>query len=163
MMSKRVSREGQRGPFLQHNSLLKIYAYVENKDGQAFRTRNPENPFILMDVVKGRTLESYIRRLAREQEAKGAPKIFSVDPARLSIAVEIANALEYLHRRRLVHRERETCEHLSTIFRRTHIQQRSHPRRLRYYEVGRLPSLAHYRDLNSYDLTRPRNTQVYVS
>lgn len=101
----RFRREGQRAPFLEHNSLLKIHAYVENKDGQAFRTGSPENPFIIMQVVQGRTLESYIRRLAHEEEAKGAPKRFTVDAARLSIAVEIAKALEYLHKRRLIHRD----------------------------------------------------------
>lgn len=101
----RFRREGQRTPFLNHNSLLKIYAYAENKDGQAFQTGNPKNPFILMQVVKGRTLESYIRRLARDQEAKGTDRIFSVDLARLSIAIEIANALEYLHKKKLIHRD----------------------------------------------------------
>jgi len=104
-VAARFRREGQRAPFLVHNSLLKIYAYAENEDGQAFNGGSPQNPFILMEVVKGRTLESYLRRLAREREDKGAPKIFSVDAERLSIAVEIAKALEYLHKKKLIHRD----------------------------------------------------------
>lgn len=104
-VASRFRREGERAPFLEHNSLLKVYAFAENKDGQAFSTNGPKNPFILMQAAKGRTLESYIKRRTREQEAKGAPKMFSVDMTRLSIAMEIASALEYLHKKRLIHRD----------------------------------------------------------
>lgn len=104
-VAARFRREGERAPFLEHNSLLKVYAFSENKDGQAFSADGPKNPFILMQSVKGRTLESYIKRRNREQEAKGAPKIFSLDVTRLSIALEIASALEYLHKKKLIHRD----------------------------------------------------------
>lgn len=104
-VAMRFRREGQRAPYLSHNSLVKIDAYVENNDGSAFDNNNPKNPFILMQAVKGRTLESYIRRLSHEQEEKGTPKAFSPDPKRLSIALNIANALDYLHRRHLIHRD----------------------------------------------------------
>ncbi len=104
-VAARFRREGQRALFLDHPSLVKIYAYVENEDGHAFQASNPKNPFILMEAVRGRTLESYIQRLARRQEEKGVPKAFSLDAQRLSIAASIAGALNYLHGRHLIHRD----------------------------------------------------------
>jgi serine/threonine protein kinase len=70
-VAARFRREGQRAPFLDHGALVKIYAYVENEDGQAFQARNPKNPFILMQAVRGRTLEDHIRKLARPSGGEG--------------------------------------------------------------------------------------------
>jgi serine/threonine-protein kinase len=85
---------------LEHEHLLKIIAYCENEGGSAFRTGTPTNPFIVMEYLDGRTLESYIR--ATPDSERG---IFLVNQSRLSIAIQVALALEYLKDRRLVHRD----------------------------------------------------------
>jgi serine/threonine-protein kinase len=51
-----------------------------------------------MDFVRGRTLESYILRLPQQ----GA---FDLTRQKLSIAIQLANALDYLRAHRLIHRD----------------------------------------------------------
>jgi len=57
-----------------------------------------------MEEVKG-TLEAYIRREERRRAEKGDDRRFLLTPERLSIAVRIAEALVYLHQKRLIHRD----------------------------------------------------------
>jgi serine/threonine-protein kinase len=104
-VAARFRREGQRGPFLDHPSLVKVYAFVENEGGAAFSGGLPKNPFILMQAFAGHTLEGYIRKLARRHNEKGEPATFSADPERISIAISVASALAYLHAKHLVHRD----------------------------------------------------------
>ncbi|MEP7285828.1 MAG: hypothetical protein ABI947_08675 [Chloroflexota bacterium] len=55
----RFRREGERGADLHHENLLPIFAYEENENGANFPDADgPNNPFILMDLIHGRTLES---------------------------------------------------------------------------------------------------------
>src|SRR6185503_6610034 len=70
----------------------------ENERGAAFTGAGPTNPFILMDFVRGRTLESYIMRLSHQG-------VFDLTRQKLSIAIQLANALDYLRHHRLIHRD----------------------------------------------------------
>jgi serine/threonine-protein kinase len=96
----RFRREGERGSNLKHPHLITTYAYCENTDGNAFDSEEPKNPFLLMEYVHGRPLENYIRRLPSKQQ-----KVFTITRERLNIAIQIANALDELHRKRLIHRD----------------------------------------------------------
>jgi eukaryotic-like serine/threonine-protein kinase len=96
----RFKREGERGTKLAHPNLIKIQAYCENADGECFETKRPKNPFLLMEYIQGRTLESYIRRTTEVEKG-----VFFISRQRLNIAIQIANALDDLHRSRLVHRD----------------------------------------------------------
>jgi serine/threonine-protein kinase len=53
-----------------------------------------------MEYVDGRTLENLIRRIPEEERG-----VFLLDQSRLSIAIQICHALEYLKNRRIVHRD----------------------------------------------------------
>jgi serine/threonine protein kinase len=53
-----------------------------------------------MDYVDGQTLDSYIRGLPSAQRGK-----FVVNAEKISLALQVAQALEYLHSRALVHRD----------------------------------------------------------
>jgi serine/threonine protein kinase len=99
-VARRFKREGERGAHLKHDNLLDIVAYSDNDKGSAFRTGAPSNPFIVMEYVNGRTLESYIRSTAPVERGS-----FAINQPRLSIAIQIASAVEYLKNSRLVHRD----------------------------------------------------------
>lgn len=96
----RFKREGERGAKLDHPNLLKIFAYEENIEGCRFETHYPTNPFLLMERVDGKSLESYIRRRPATDRGK-----FVVTRERLHIAIQIANAISDLHKSRLIHRD----------------------------------------------------------
>jgi serine/threonine-protein kinase len=100
-VAERFRREGQRGAALRHEHLVDILAYEENADGSAFLSRRVRNPFIVMEFVRGRTLESLIRNLS---SADGMPQV-TITKQALSIAARIARALVYLHERRIIHRD----------------------------------------------------------
>jgi serine/threonine-protein kinase len=99
-VAARFKREGERGAFLDHDHLINIFAYCDNTDGSCFRTGYPCNPFLLMEYIDGRTLESFIRRTPEEERG-----IFLLDQSRLNIAIQICHALEYLKDLRLIHRD----------------------------------------------------------
>ena len=80
--------------------MLDILAYSDNEKGTAFRTRSPTNPFIVMEYLSGKTLESYIRSTAAQERG-----MFTLNKPRLSIAIQLAAALTYLKDHRLVHRD----------------------------------------------------------
>jgi len=99
-ISRRFKREGERGSKLQYPHLITIYDYCANDEGLCFDTGKPKNPFILMERVRGGTLENYIR--IRSAELK---KIFAVTRFKLNIAIQVTNALSELHKKKLVHRD----------------------------------------------------------
>lgn len=99
-VAERFSREGIRGSRLNHRGLVKILAYSDNAGGVCFDGATPANPFLVMDRVKGRTLESEIR--ATEESRSG---VFDITRDRLFIAVQLAHAIRYLHNKKMVHRD----------------------------------------------------------
>jgi serine/threonine protein kinase len=70
-----------------------------------FWTGIRRTPFILMEEVKGATLEAYIKRQERRRVEKQERQEFRLTPDRLSVAIHVAQALQYLHQKRLVHRD----------------------------------------------------------
>ena len=62
-------------------------------------------PSMPVQEVNGTTLENYIRREERRRTEKGERKAFLLTPERLSIATHVAQALQYIHQKRLVHRD----------------------------------------------------------
>ena len=104
-VATRFRREGQRGLQLRHEGLVTIHAFEENRKGEAFVGGGPKNPFIVMEIVKGRTLEDLIRRDERHRTDRKEPRLFLLTPERLSIAAHVAEALKYLHPKGLVHRD----------------------------------------------------------
>ena len=96
----RFKREGNRGLTLNQDNLVDIITYEDNENGENFLDdRSIVNPFIIMEYVKGRSLESYLRKFSREKPA------FNINKQTLSIAYSIADALVYLHNLRIVHRD----------------------------------------------------------
>lgn len=97
----RFQKEGEKGAKLDHEHLLKVFAFCENKNGSQFvETKYPINPFILMERVSGKPLESYIRRISKTEKRE-----FTVDQKRLHIAIQLVNAITELHQNRLIHRD----------------------------------------------------------
>jgi serine/threonine protein kinase len=99
-VAARFRREGLRGPDLKHASLIQIDAYCQNDDGAAFDRREPKNPFLLMERIHGRPLESHIVRERSEPHAR-----FQATRPRMAIAIQVSSALAYLHQSKLIHRD----------------------------------------------------------
>src|ERR1041384_5232623 len=99
-VARRFKREGERGAHLRHENLVTILAYSDNEKGGAFKAKGPLNPFIVMEYLEAKTLESYIRATPAEERGR-----FALNVPRLQIAVQIANALEHLKHERLIHRD----------------------------------------------------------
>jgi serine/threonine-protein kinase len=99
-VADRFRREGQRGAALDHAHLVKILAYEENDGGGAFPRRSVHNPFIVMEFVRGRTAESLVKAL-RPVPSGGV----HITAQTLTIAVAACEALVYLHKKKIVHRD----------------------------------------------------------
>ncbi len=93
----RFQREGIRGSKLDHDHLVKVLAYEENAGGRCFAcTSPPATPFIVMQLVSGRTLENHIKLCGDGVR---------FDAATISIARRIAEAVLFLHEKGIVHRD----------------------------------------------------------
>jgi len=99
-VAERFKREGKRGVGLRHEHLVEVLAYEDNAEGKAFRTPSVKNPFLIMEYVRGRTVEALIRKLGRPADGGG-----HITAQTLTIATAITNALQHLHERRIVHRD----------------------------------------------------------
>lgn len=100
-VAQRFQREGTRGSRLQHPNLVKIISYEDNNDGNCFEKSAVRNPFLVMEHVAGRTLESLIKKIA-----SSSPQLKPhVTRQTLHVASGIASALQYLHGRTIVHRD----------------------------------------------------------
>jgi serine/threonine protein kinase len=135
-VAMRFRREGQRSPQLSHANLVRIHAYADNEKGCAFSSGHPKNPFILMEIVKGMTLESYIKRDERRRIEKNQPKAFMLTPERLSIAAHVAEATTVSSPKEACPPRCKTREHLSSH---NHSSRASTPGeawRFRNHEMG---------------------------
>lgn len=99
-VAERFRREGSRGAGLGHNHLVQILAYEENTHGECFHNRAVVNPFIVMEFIRGKTLESAVRNLGQDQVLR-----VHINRQTLSIARAVSEALKYLHERKIVHRD----------------------------------------------------------
>ena len=97
-VAKRFKREGTRGAGLEHENLVKIITYEENENGNCFLNNGVTNPFIIMEYIKGKTLESLIKKLARPDQPY-------LNQQKLHIAIQITKALKYLHEHKITHRD----------------------------------------------------------
>jgi len=98
-VEQRFKREGLRGAHLRDENLVEIIAYEENVSGSCFDDGELRNPFIVMEYVRGRTLESLIKKVGSK------PIEARVNFQTLSIAKRIASALRYLHECKVIHRD----------------------------------------------------------
>lgn len=96
----RFRREGERGLRLRHPHLVSTEGYSQNEEASAFEGEGPINPLLIMEFIRGRTLESYIRNLDREEDGG-----FSISREKLNIAIQVASAIEDLHQKKLIHRD----------------------------------------------------------
>lgn len=98
-VAQRFKREGIRGAGLEHANLVKILAYEDNENGSCFEEKAVKNPFIVMEYVKGCTLESLIRNMSFNMTGLYYNKQV------LAIALNLSQALEYLHGLKIIHRD----------------------------------------------------------
>lgn len=99
-VAQRFKREGMRGAGLDHDNLVKILAYEDNEEGSCFERKSIKNPFIVMEYVRGCTLESLIKNM----QVFDIQDIF-FNKQTLTIAFNVSFALEYLHRLQIIHRD----------------------------------------------------------
>lgn len=99
-VAARFKREGERGIRLRHPHLVTIEGYTDNAEGSAFTKQDTINPLLMMEFIRGRTLESYIKNLDDDEQGN-----FQVTRERLNLAIQLVVATEELHDSRLVHRD----------------------------------------------------------
>jgi len=78
--------------------LVEILAYADNARGECFDNRRIANPLLVMEFVRGATLESLIRHLTSVEGVH-------VNQQTLSIAAKVCRALLYFHERKIIHRD----------------------------------------------------------
>jgi len=104
-VAQRFKREGMRGAGLDHDNLVKILAYEDNEDGSCFERKGVKNPFIVMEYIRGRTLESLIRNMSLSNPPDVYYNNVYYNKQTLSIAFNISRAIEYLHALKIIHRD----------------------------------------------------------
>jgi serine/threonine protein kinase len=77
---------------------FRSFAHEDNTNGGAVNKKSLRNPFLVMELVPGRTLESLIHHLGSEHGTH-------ITRQTLTIASALARALQHLHERKLVHRD----------------------------------------------------------
>jgi serine/threonine protein kinase len=100
-VEQRFKREGSRGAHLRDENLVDIIAYEGNDEGCCFDGARVKSPFIVMEYVRGRTLESLIKKIS----ASSNPGQMHITKQTLTIAHSVTKALQYLHDRKVVHRD----------------------------------------------------------
>ncbi len=88
---ERFAREAQAAGKMSHPGIVTVYDVVEDVSG---------NPCLVMEYVEGATLNDL---LSPSQPRNGAGALSFED--RLRIAIQVAEALDYAHRKGVVHRD----------------------------------------------------------
>jgi class 3 adenylate cyclase len=88
---QRFYREAQTAGQMSHPGIVTIYDMAEDTDG---------NPYLVMEFVEGKTLDKVLAP-QKPGEAMG-PMPFK---DKLGIAAQVADALDYAHRRKVIHRD----------------------------------------------------------
>ena len=99
-VAERFRREGERGSHLEHPHLVKMICHEQNTNGACFENRALKNPFLVMEYVRGHTLESLIRHLGKLEDRN-----VHVTKQTLTIAVALTRSVRYLHDRKIIHRD----------------------------------------------------------
>jgi class 3 adenylate cyclase/predicted Ser/Thr protein kinase len=88
---QRFYREAQTAGQMSHPGIVTIYDVAEDEYGQ---------PFLVMEFVEGRTLESMLEPGKGGRAKKRRPLNQLLD-----VAAQVADALDYAHRRNVIHRD----------------------------------------------------------
>lgn len=100
-VQQRFKREGVRGARLHHENLVRIIAYEDNEAGSCFKQNDVKNPFLVMEYISGKTLESLIRKMT----PSSGPCQTQISKHTLFIAHRLALALTHLHDHKIIHRD----------------------------------------------------------
>lgn len=90
---KRFYREAQTAGQMSHPGIVTIYDVAEDEGGQ---------PYLVMEFVEGTTLEKLVAPGKSGGEAR--PRSLPLQEL-LGISVQVADALDYAHRRNVIHRD----------------------------------------------------------
>jgi class 3 adenylate cyclase len=88
---QRFYREAQTAGQMSHPGIVTIYDMAENSDG---------NPYLVMEFVEGTTLDKMLAP-QKPGEMMGPMSL----KQKLDIAAQVADALDYAHRRKVIHRD----------------------------------------------------------
>ncbi len=88
---QRFYREAQTAGQMSHPGIVTIYDVSEDGAGQ---------PYLVMEFVEGQTLD----RLLAPPKAGGPPQLMDLKQT-LNIAWQVADALDYAHKRNVIHRD----------------------------------------------------------
>ncbi len=88
---QRFYREAQTAGQMSHPGIVTIYDMAEDTDG---------NPYLVMEFVEGMTLDKILAPQKPGQTAAPMPL-----KDKLGIAAQVADALDYAHRRKVIHRD----------------------------------------------------------
>ena len=88
---RRFYREAQTAGQMSHSGIVTIYDVNEDEYGQ---------PYLVMEFIEGTTLEKLLA-------PKGPGRTSTTRPLResIDIAIQVADALDYAHRRNVIHRD----------------------------------------------------------
>jgi class 3 adenylate cyclase/tRNA A-37 threonylcarbamoyl transferase component Bud32 len=87
---QRFYREAQTAGQMSHSGIVTIYDVAEDEIGQ---------PYLVMEFIEGKTLD---KMLAPPKSGKAEPRNLK---QMLDIAYQVADALDYAHRRNVIHRD----------------------------------------------------------
>ena len=88
---QRFYREAQTAGQMSHTGIVTIYDVNEDEYGQ---------PYLVMEFIEGTTLDKHLAPLAPGKPGPRRPVRESLD-----IAVQVADALDFAHRRNVIHRD----------------------------------------------------------
>ena len=88
---RRFFREAQTAGQMSHPGIVTIYDVNEDEDGQ---------PYLVMEFIEGATLEKLLASAGPGRTSVAQPLSESID-----IAIQVADALDYAHRRNVIHRD----------------------------------------------------------